>query len=192
MLSDIRRRIPRPCDPDSTAGSGRPGDAPASGRHLRCGSIVVEMVVCSIMLGLVSLILVPSLHAVSRQRQAIRFDTLAAIELNNLHQFLLQHTASDSQPEPPPLSAWFHRRYPDARFTAAPLTSTTLPASAADTSGLQPLRLTIERPGSDRQPAATCSLVVWLPAAAPGVPAVPAVPESTPPATDTVPTEQQP
>ena len=125
----------------------------------RSGVLIVEMVICAILLGTVSLILVPSLHAVARQRQAIRFDTLAMIEINNLSQ-LLQHSSQFSaEPERLELSAWFRQRYSDAVLNVSAVKA---PSEIENT--LRSYRLTVSRGQGAGMPDTECSVVVWLPA----------------------------
>lgn len=136
--------------------------------HRRQGSLVVEIVVCSIMLGVVTLLLVPSLQAVSRQRQAIRFETLAMIELNNLYQRLLNEP---DVPETPKISQWFQRRYPSALLAIEPATANSgTTGGGADVAianvqnSMKALRLSISRPSGTSRPDTVCSVVVWTPA----------------------------
>lgn len=120
---------------------------------------MVEMVICAILLGTVSLILVPSLHAVARQRQAIRFDTLAMIEINNLHQLLKHNSQFSEEPDRLELSAWFQQRYSDAALQVSPVN-----VPSENEQALRSWRLTISRGQGPGMPNADCSVVVWLPA----------------------------
>lgn len=134
----------------------------------RRGVLVVEMVVCCVMLAMVSLILVPALRAVSQQRQAIRFSTLSAIELNNLHQRLQQTGQVDEDKTELPLSPWFRRRYPDAVLSISRLPAAIQPDGAVEANENQAadrllsLRLTISRPTGSNRPDALCTVVVWV------------------------------
>ncbi|MBC7964332.1 MAG: hypothetical protein H7Z17_00280, partial [Fuerstia sp.] len=47
----------------------------------RRGSLLAEGIIACIILGVAISMLVPALSAIGRQRQAMRFDTLAMIEL---------------------------------------------------------------------------------------------------------------
>lgn len=133
-------------------------------RHHRAGALVVEMVVCTILLGVVSLALVPAIHAVNQQRQAIRFQAFARIELNNLHQSMLHDTtgaaaAESAQNATVLLSTGFQSRYPLARLAV-----TEMELAAADhVKGLRARRLSIEQPAGSHKPAQKCTVVVWLP-----------------------------
>ncbi len=120
---------------------------------------MVEMVICAILLGTVSLILVPSLHAVARQRQAIRFDTLVMIEINNLHQLLNHNSQFSEEPDRLELSPWFQQRYSDAVLKVSPVI---VPPESED--ALRAYRLTVSRGQGAGMPNTNCSVVVWIPA----------------------------
>jgi len=119
----------------------------------RRGSLMVEMVICTILLSTVMLVLAPALVAVQQQRQAMRFDTLTIVELNNIAARLHTGTAVG----PIELSAWFAQRYPDATLVVEPLD-----ASEQDGPSPKPIRLTITRPSADGRPNVERLLVVWV------------------------------
>ena len=124
----------------------------------RSGSLVVEMVVCTILLGVISMVLVPSLHAVKEQRKAIRFQTLARIELNNLHQQLLHGTVviagSETLDGQLQLSSTFAARYPEADLVVSLEDGKEV---------LSAVKLLIETTAGTSKPTHKCSVVVWLP-----------------------------
>ncbi len=135
---------------------------------LRRGSILIEAIVGAMILGVAMAMLVPGLTGVRRQRQALRFETLAMLELNNIAEFLPKpkpaatDTAAanpnDSVSEPAPeLSPWFTARYADAE-----LQTDILPvADGAATNGLRGIRLTIHQPAFQSMPDQKVSVVVW-------------------------------
>ena len=135
---------------------------------LRRGSILIEAVVGAMILGVAMAMLVPGLTGIRRQRQALRFETLAMVELNNIAEFLPQlkpaatgiETANPDDPSlelPPELSPWFA-----ARYTNAKLLSGVLPAAdGAMSNGLQGVRLTIHQPAFQSMPDLKVSVVVW-------------------------------
>lgn len=149
------------------------------GAARRRGAIVVEIVICSVMLATVSLILVPALTAVSRQRQEIRFKTLSMTEINNLHQDLLRESTAGKSLKSIAesglqLSDWFRSRYAEASLHVT-LLPEVMPAEAAaesdvpaiqsapvTTAALVPVRITISRPSGIERPDLTSSLVVWV------------------------------
>ena len=98
--------------------------------------------------------LVPTLAAVGRQRQAMRFDTLAMIELNNIAAAISQ---PDIQSTAIKVSKWFSDRYSDASLAVEPLPD----PDDATNNILQGLRLTIRRPQEESIPDQKVSVVVW-------------------------------
>ena len=78
----------------------------------RNGSLISELVICTVVMGVVAAVLIPSVVAVGRQRQAVRFETHALIELNGLAARLKSHPN-----ETPTLSESFGARYPQAELT---------------------------------------------------------------------------
>ena len=136
-------------------------------RQTRHGVLVVEMMVCTVLLAMVTLILVPGLQAVGKQRQAIRFETLAMIELNNRHQELLHRGPEPLDIDNLPLSRWFQRRYPSASLQAEvlPVTETESAAEPSTESDLSltAIRLTVRRSAGTGRPDGNASVVVWLP-----------------------------
>jgi hypothetical protein len=131
------------------------------------GSILLEAVVGAMILGVAMALLVPGLTSVRRQRQAVRFETMAMVELNNIAEFLpdLNVTTNDGSDdsgtlefsETPQLSEWF-----TARYSGAELDVELLPPAPNDpVESLYGVRLTIQRPASDFLPNQKVSTVVW-------------------------------
>jgi len=119
----------------------------------RAGSLMVEMVVCTVLLSVVAAVLVPGIHAVHGQRKATRFETYALIELENQAAMLKQtKIPADLQ-----LSSWFTDRYTETQFTAKDVA-----ADATSDTTQTPVRLTITRPSADAKPDVVRSLVVWV------------------------------
>lgn len=118
----------------------------------RSGSLLVEMVVCTVLLSVVAALLVPGIHAVHKQRKATRFEVLSLIELNNQCENL--KLGDDAAPQ---LSEWFHKRYPSA-FVAIER----IQISPSQPDRLQPCRVTITRPATDSVPEESESVVCWL------------------------------
>ena len=83
-----------------------------SGASRRKGSLVVEIIVCTVLLSAVASVLVPGIRAISRQRKATRFDTLALIELNNVATKVRRLDRSEVN-----LTNAFQSRYPEAELT---------------------------------------------------------------------------
>ncbi len=142
--------------------------AQVHGSPRRKGSLVVEMVVCTILLSVISLVLVPAIHAMQQQRQAIRFQTLSRIELNNLYQRLQEESKVASQNEAAlsqlvALTDAFLARYPEATLSCRLPVASSTSLSAAD-GQLVPVSLRISTPQGLNQPDQECSVVVWLPA----------------------------
>jgi len=128
----------------------------------RRGSLLVDAIIGAIIMGVAISMLVPALTAVRRQRQSIRFESLAMLELNNIDA-LLPDTVD--QASPPALSEWFHNRYATAqlKFEILP------PSTDEATKIQQPVRLTIHRPAETSLPDQQVSVVIWrqLPEVAP-------------------------
>lgn len=120
----------------------------------RRGSLLAEAIIASIVLGVAISMLVPGLTAIGRQRQAVRFETLAMIELNNITDAL---NKSDVPASDVRVSAWFLDRYLNSALEVE-----TLPDTDAVTQGiLEGLRLTIRRPQAESMPDLKVSIVVW-------------------------------
>ena len=132
----------------------------------RRGSILIEAVVGAMILGVAMAMLVPGLSGVRRQRQAVRFEILAMVELNNIAEFLpsLKPIAVDAAnhkdlvfEQTPELSPWFAARYANAQLTAD-----ILPTVEGEVlNGLRGIRLTIHRPAFEAMPDQKVSVVVW-------------------------------
>jgi len=117
--------------------------------RVRRGTLMIEMVVCTVLLSIVTAVMVPGIYAVHQQRIATRFDTLTLIELNNLaSRFTHQDSAELT------LSPWFISRYPDT-------TLTTDEVAASEDSPLPAVRLTVTRKRPSGHPELKRSLVVW-------------------------------
>lgn len=115
---------------------------------------MVEAIVGAIVLGAAITLMVPMMSSIRHQRQAIRFETLAMVELNNIEVFLPE--PFDGQ-LPGSLSDAFQRRYQNAE-----LKSELLPESPDEgAKALQGIRLTISRPSGESRPDLQVSLVVW-------------------------------
>ncbi len=125
--------------------------------HRRRGSLMVEMVVCTLMLSVVAAVLAPGIHAIHAQRKATRFDTYALMELNNQAALLQDATLSKQE-----LSAWFSDRYPEAELTVEIVASEPADDALLDDDATA-VRLTIARPSADARPDVSRSLVVWMP-----------------------------
>lgn len=128
-----------------TANSSRATDA-------RRGSLMVEMVVCTAMLSIVSAVLVPGIYAVHQQRKATRYATLTLLELNNLAAM-----AGQQDPQTLKLSSWFTDRY---RQTKLLVEDVTAPDGQTETDQT-PVRLTIINTTADGKPDVKHSLVIW-------------------------------
>lgn len=118
----------------------------------RRGSLMVEMVVCTVLLSVVAAILAPAIHGVKRQRIANRFETLALIELNNVAARLQagnKMTASELG-----LSTWFAGRYPDAELALTSLDN-------SDDVLLSATKITISQMVFDGQITLSRSLTTW-------------------------------
>jgi len=122
--------------------------------HHPRGALLVEGVVACLILGVAIAMLVPALTAIGRQRQAMRFDTLAMIELNNISSFVRASAVPVADVR---ISPWFSDRYSDARLTAESLPGT----DATTNSSMEAIRLSIRRPQMETMPDQTVSIVVW-------------------------------
>ena len=120
----------------------------------RRGSLLAEGLVACVILGIAISMLVPSLSAIGKQRQSVRFDSLAMIELNNIadmirHQKLL--------PAEVKISDWFAHRYSEASLAVDLLPND----DDATKDTLEALRLTIRRPLWESMPDQTVTIVIW-------------------------------
>ena len=120
----------------------------------RRGSLLTEAIVACIVLGVAISMLVPGLTAIGRQRQAVRFETLAMIELNNITDLI---SRTDVPAADVNVSPWFSKRYSDSMLAVEPLPAT----GEATQDILQGLRLTISRPQAEAMPDQKVSLVIW-------------------------------
>lgn len=126
----------------------------------RRGSMLTEGIIACLILGVAIGMLVPGLSAIGRQRQAMRFDTLAMIELNNIADVI---TKTETKAADVKVSDWFAGRYSNAVFEMEPLTAD----DAVSKDLLNGLRLTIHRPQAEGMPDQKVSVVVWHTAGAP-------------------------
>ena len=120
----------------------------------RRGSLLTEGIIACIILGVAIGTLVPGLAAINRQRQAMRFDTLAMIELNNIEASIRKHKTLSTDIK---VSEWFSDRYSEARLAVEPLPE----PEDATKDILDGLRLTIRRPQAEFMPDQKVSVVVW-------------------------------
>ena len=118
---------------------------------VRKGSLIIEMVVCTVLLSVVTAVMVPGIYAVHQQRIATRYETLTLIELNNLAAQLTHQSDRDLT-----VSDWFHSRYPEVSLTVSEIASD-------DDSRLKTFRLTLTRTRPGGHPDVNRSLVVWKP-----------------------------
>ncbi len=128
--------------------------------HRRRGSMLTEGIIACLILGVAIGMLVPGLSAIGRQRQAMRFDTLAMIELNNIADIFAK---TDTKAADVKVSDWFSGRYADAVLNVEPL-----PVDETFTKDLlNGLRLSIHRPQAEGMPDQKVSVVVWRTTGAP-------------------------
>jgi len=113
---------------------------------------MVEMVVCTILLSVVGLILAPAIQSVNRQRKSQRFETLTAIELQNLIERLQVTPATP--PDQTTLEPWYRQRFPRAELTV-----TAQPEAQTD---LIRVHLQITRPDFGDYVEQTRTLVCWI------------------------------
>jgi len=118
----------------------------------RRGSLMIEMVVCTVLLSVVSAVLVPGIYAVHQQRKATRYETLTLLELNNLAAI-----AAQQGPQTLQLSTWFTDRYGN---TTLQVDEVATPDSEPVT-GPPPVRLTIINQTPAGLPEVKHSLVIW-------------------------------
>lgn len=118
------------------------------------GALLVEGVVACLILGVAIGMLVPALTAIGRQRQAMRFDALAMIELNNISSLVRASAVPVADIR---ISPWFSDRYSDARLTAESLPG----IDETVHTSMEAIRLSIRRPQIESVPDQTVSIVVW-------------------------------
>ncbi len=117
--------------------------------HRRRGSLMVEMVVCTVLLTAVTAILVPGIHAVHQQRKLMRYDAHTVIELNNLAAL-----SSAEKPQDLKLSTWFTDRYSGVTLSVEAV-------EAKDEAELPAAIFTITRSTQEGRPDIRRSLTVW-------------------------------
>ncbi len=120
----------------------------------RRGALLSEAIVACVVLGVAIGMLVPGLTAIGRQRQAVRFDTLAMVELNNIADVVKKSAVPTSNVT---VSDWFSHRYSDATLEVEPLPD----ADEKSKDVLEGLRLTVRRPQAESMPDQKVSIVVW-------------------------------
>lgn len=128
--------------------------------HQRRGSLLTEGIIACLILGVAIGMLVPGLSAIGRQRQAMRFDTLAMIELNNIAEVISKTEIKDTDVK---VSDWFSGRYSNAVFEMEPVNAD----DDLSKDLLNGLRLTIHRPLAEGMPDQKVSVVVWRKAGVP-------------------------
>jgi hypothetical protein len=128
--------------------------------HRRQGSILTEGIIACLILGVAIGMLVPGLSAIGKQRKAMRFETLAMIELNNIADLITKTETTDTDVK---LSDWFAARYADADFEIEPLKAN----DDVSKDLLNGVRLTIRRPLAEGMPDQKVSVVVWRTTGAP-------------------------
>lgn len=116
----------------------------------RRGSLMVEMVVCTILLSVVGLILAPAIQSVNRQRKAQNYETLTAIELNNLVEMVKASGETSAE-----LEAWYTQRFPAAELT--------VDVQPDPDETMMAVRLQITRPQFGDHTVQQRSLLFWLP-----------------------------
>lgn len=122
--------------------------------------MLTEGIIACLILGVAIGMLVPGLSAIGRQRQAMRFDTLAMIELNNIAEAISKTETKDADVK---VSDWFSGRYSNAVFEIEPLKI----ENDVSKDLLNGHRLTIRRPQAEGMPDQKVSVVVWRQAGAP-------------------------
>ncbi len=108
---------------------------------------MVELVVSCIMLSVVAVVLVPGIRAVNKQRKAIRYETMALIELHNLAAKL----ASGQPTTAVALTESFAERFSDTELAVV---------HNRDSGSTN---ITITRYAAAAKPNTTRSLTVWAP-----------------------------
>lgn len=125
------------------------------GRALRSGFLLAELVIALILLGIVASVLPVVLNAVYQQRQQERFERTAQLELANVATRIRQASGPTAATEPPELSAWFLRLYPDAELQVQ------FGATTADDPATLPVTMTISQAWGEEHPALKQSLTTW-------------------------------
>lgn len=137
--------------------------------RVRKGSLLTEMVVCTVLLSAVTAVLVPTVAKMIEQRKLIRFDTLCLVELDNVAAEIRHRSAASQELSGIELTPSFARRYRDAvlviddspETNGAPTGS--VPPGATDIKGLRSLKITIRKSWRPHAPDIVHSLIVWLP-----------------------------
>ncbi len=125
-------------------------------RRIRNGSLLTEMVVCTVLLSAVTAVLVPTIAKIIEQRKLIRFDTLCLVELYNVAIELQQRAAASQDLAGVKLSQSFVNRYPNAT-----LAFEEIPGTEKDS--LKSVKITIQKPCRIQTPDIRHSLTIWMP-----------------------------
>ena len=126
----------------------------------RAGFAMTELVACTILMATLSGILAPTLYAIRNQQAAIRFESLAEMELQNL---IADLATSKQSPEEMEASEWFLARYPDAVLSMDSSTEITDVTPA----GLRPITLKLTLEDSPTKTPLRRSLTTWIRDSAP-------------------------
>lgn len=142
-------------------------------RSRRRGILLPEILVAAILLSAVLALLVPAMYGMRQQRQAMRFESCAIIELNNIDTRIPESLSPGDVSEYRQslrLSEWFTEHYRDAVLDIESVHSPPESESAADTApgseidrSMTALRFTLRRSRSALRdvPDHKVSLVMW-------------------------------
>ncbi|MBL8815927.1 MAG: hypothetical protein JNL58_07835 [Planctomyces sp.] len=125
-------------------------------RPIRKGSLLTEMVVCTVLLSAVTAVLVPTIAKMIEQRKLIRFDAICLVELDNVAIELQQRAAASEGLTGIKLSESFLKRYPNATLALEEMPGT-------EKSPLKSVKITIQKPWRIQAPDIRHSLTIWLP-----------------------------
>jgi type II secretory pathway pseudopilin PulG len=143
-----------------------PGTTYCPSQARRKGSVLIEMVVMTIVVSVVATVLLPMLSAVRKTSRATKYEHLAMIELNNIHERLqaMSQTERDeilSGESAILTGTWFQQRYPQSQLTVTSAASAAPPIQPS----LQPFRITIAYQDTVHYPGRNpVTVVVWVPA----------------------------
>lgn len=150
---DIQNARLKTCSTKTRRGMKIQRTTPSTLLHPR-GSLMIEMVVCTVLLSVVTAVLAPGLFAVHQQRKLTRYDTHSLVELNNLAAL-----ATVQAPNELKLSAWFTERYSTTELSVERAENDTSDPDDV----LQAIQLTIVRDTPEGKPNIEHSLTIWLP-----------------------------
>lgn len=121
--------------------------------------MMFEMIVCTVLLATLATVLTPTMFAVHKQRGAMRFETLADLELQNMAADITAAEIANAESASKSLqpSPWFANRYPDAEFNVQ--SSTELQQATPD--GLTAFTLTLRLEDSPTKAPLERSLSIW-------------------------------